>query len=66
MHGPEYLIFQAGSWWGKPGEEFLVSLVQIWLWFSKVKQMKHLELGGEKKAIPKLRAACNKNTTPVV
>lgn len=49
MHSPEYLIFRAGSWWGKPSKEFLVSLVQICLWFSKIKQMKHLELGGEEK-----------------
>lgn len=49
MYGPVSLIFRAGSWWGKPSKEFLVSLMQICLWFSKTKQMKHLELGGKKK-----------------
>ena len=66
MYSPVYLIFRAGSWWGKPSKEFLVLLMQICLWFRRTKQMKHLELGGEKKAIPKLLATCNKNTASVV
>lgn len=49
MYGPVYLIFRAGSWWGKPSKEILVSLMQICLWFRKTKQMKHLELRGEEK-----------------
>lgn len=46
------MIFRAESWWGKPSKESLVSLMQICLWFRKTKQMKHLELRGEKKQFP--------------